>query len=232
MEGSNKIPVRRTFELGDFQSHLRCLRPWGGQEELKRVFDEIPLKEIREICLSNINDNEWLIQRIKTYLEINDYPTVFMLLRTLGIKTSGSVIDLQNDALQIMIEVAEKCLKENDSYNLKDVLVILCDKIYNRPEIYNEGVRKLLEEILKKYERLDRYGIYEKEAQILIRIFLLISKLGDKSFLPLLRTYLPDAKNLAHLMKYSNTCRDEVLADGLRMLLIRHLENLGDADNK
>lgn len=229
MEDNDKVMVNRTIALVDFQSHLHNLRPWVGQKKLKAVFDEIPTKEIREICLLNITDNEWLIKRIKAYLKINDYETVFMLLRRLGIETSSG--DSKNSALQLMIEVAEKCLEDfPDSYYLKDALVILCGKLYNSPELYNERARKLFTDILNKYDRKDRYGTYEKEAQILIRVFLLLSKLGDKSFLGQLRECLPDAQNLKHLMSYSNTCRDEVLADGLRLLLMRHFENLNDVN--
>lgn len=230
-KGKGDPPVEWTVTLEQLNRYLSSLRPWSGQEELKLEFDEMPVQEIREICLENITDIGWLTARVKAYIGINDYPTVFMLLRTLG-RLPTSSDDSQKNFLELMVEVARVCLESfKHRFYLKDALVILCGKLYYNPELYNERVRKLFEDILKKYDGNGRYGMHEEESRILIRIFLVLSKLGDKSFLPQLREYLPSVKYLAHLMAYSNTCKDEVLAEGLRLLLIRHLENLPDNTN-
>ena len=220
----NQVKPKATRSFEEFLSSLRDWSPNRAEDNSRTIFDEIPIEEIRQRCLGNIRDVKWLTERVKTYLECHDFKTVFMLLRTLAV--SGGE-ESQPKILQLMVDVTRKCLEDFHSrFYLKDALVILCGKLYYSPQLYNEEVKKLFEDILKRYDKKGRYGTYEEESRILTRIFLILSKLGDKSFLPQLRECLPDAKNLSHLMSYSHICKDEVLADGLRILLIRHLENL------
>lgn len=228
-ERKGNPPIKRTITLEQLESYLGGLRPWGGQEVLKTVFDEMQVEEIRHICLGNITDRAWLTAKARAFFEMNDYPTVFMLLRELAILSGEPNCgeDFKKNVLQLIAEVARKCL--GDFYYrgyLKDALVILCGKLYHDPKLYNEEIKKLFGDILKEYNGKDRYSACGETSRILTRIFLILSKLGDKSFLPQLRECLPDAKYLVHLMGYSDTCKDEVLMEGLRSLLIRHLENL------
>jgi len=215
----------RSFE--EFLNSLRDWSPSRAEANSCTIFDEIPIEEIRQRCLGNIRNVEWLTERVKTYLGCNDFKTVFMLLRTLA--GSGGELS-QPKILQLMVDVTKKCLEDfHSQYYLKDALVILCGKIYYSPQLYDEEVRKVFQNILTRYDRKGKYGVYEEEARILMRIFLTIGKVGDKTFLSLLRKNIPDTKNLNHLMEYTHTCKDEIAAEGVRMLLIRYFENLEDS---
>jgi hypothetical protein len=164
-----------------------------------------------------------MLERVSAYLAAQDFNTAFSLLRSLA--TFSNNIDYEKKIVNSMVAVTEKCLKK-DVWHLKEPLVILCGKIYHYPQFYNEEIRKLFMDILEKYDHRSKCGTYAEEARILLRIFLTVAKLNDKEFLPLLKKYLPDAPSIIRLAEYSHTCKDEIIAEGSRMFLINHLENL------
>lgn len=205
-EKTEKEELKGTGSFTDF------VRAIYSKADAKRIFDEIPVEEVRQKCLGVIGpdyeeDVEWFAEKVKKHLAVHDFKTVFMLLRALASYRSEYNDYEKTKILPLMVDLVESCLGyQYGGYYLKDALVILCGKIYNSPQLYDEKVRKIFQDILERYDRNYTYGMYEEESRVVMRVFLTIAKIGDETFLPLLRKNIPDAKNLKHLMNYSHTC--------------------------
>lgn len=224
-ETENSFKVKQTVSLEELLSSLPQNSYPVAAKIFHRVFDENPVKEVREACINKLCaewdfEVDWLTKRVKAYLEIGDYPTVFMLLRVLA----GHEGESQKDILGLMVETVKSCLQKYPHY-LKETLVILCGKIHHHPELYDETVKEVFQSILEKYDGKERY-ISDKKYRLLLRVFLSIGRVGDKTFLPLLRRNIPDQEYLAELMRYASVSKDEIIAEGIRLLVIRYLENL------
>lgn len=74
-KGKIDFEVESTIKADDYFSIFRPLYPALNEEMLQEVFDKIPIKEVREVCIHGLSkkDNskiDWLIERTKAYLEI------------------------------------------------------------------------------------------------------------------------------------------------------------------
>ncbi len=194
---------------------------------LKRAedFDKITFKEARECFLQGISPDwypDWLAEHVEAYLEIDDFETVFMLLRTMA----NARHDIEKKAVALMVKTTEKILVNSPCYPsfLKDALVILCGKLNFEGSLYNEDVRAVFEKIIKKFYP-GIYGSSEEEARLISRVLFVIGHVKDKYFLPLLEAkddFSPE--HLSHLMEYTSVCKDQLAMEGLRLLVIKYLE--------
>lgn len=212
------FPVRRTDNVGSF-----CA--WHLQDS-KKAFDSMPIKEIREACLQQINpdceDNvDWLIKRVEAYLKMNDYETVCMLLRVLcrhQWSQKQRIVDVLVDSIRFGM---------NSSYasnNIKDMLVILCGKLQYEEKLYNENTRKLFQEIIEKFYDSSVYGSNENNYRLVFRVLCIIMAVKDDSFIPILEKIDINKKELLHLAKYVSICKERIGLEGLRMIVLRHLK--------
>lgn len=210
----NKVKIKRTDTLEEF---LRWqFRQCYNSEDFYKIFDEMPLKEIREKCVYMISTEsdfgvEWLIQRTNAFFEVADYDTVCMLLERLVIHRG----DYQSSIVQLMIRILEI------RYHPK-IIELLCKKIDHEPSLYNAEVSRIFMKILEEYDS----RVIDHKPELVMPVFLTIGKVKDKTFLPLLEKNILDSQRLAHLMYYVSVCQDAITLEGLRMLLIRYLREI------
>jgi len=219
--------LERTQELNEIVGRFRKDEWYDGQqEEARQVFDRCCIREIREACLTKIHadceeEAMWLISRVRAFLQINDYLTVFMLLRRLA--QFDKVV--QKEVVELMAEVVKKCLTEN-SFHLKDALVILCGKINRRPEFYNEKVREIFQGILEKYDGKDK-RCWERDLLLVIRVFKSVARVKDVTLLDLIKRNSPRPGDSDSLFRYISIKEQEIILEGIRSLVIAHLESSG-----
>ncbi|MFH1990274.1 MAG: hypothetical protein ABIJ19_00230 [Patescibacteria group bacterium] len=214
------FPVRKTENVESF-------RVWAPQN-CKEVFDNMPIKEIREVCLKQMNsdleDNVgWLVARVKTYVLIGDYETVCMLLRTLcqhQYSESQRIVDLMVDAIRFGMINNYDCARRN----IKDMLVILCGKLQYANDLYNENTRKLFQEIIEKFYERSVYGSDDKQSQLISRVLFVIAAVKDKTFISILEKIRINKINLAHLMEYVSISKERISLEGLTMIVLRYLK--------
>ena len=195
----------------------------------RELFDLVPLEEVRKLCLKNLNMNydetsRWVLDRAENYLAINDYKTVTMLLReALHSRTSGvqRTLRILISAIHKILEGQYLCPDET-----KELFVILCGKLSREPEHYNKDIREFFMETLKRYDSASKYGRNEYSSRILQRVLRAIGEVQDTSFLAPLKEKEVSKEDLAHLMEYANISRETLTLEGLRLLVIRQLENI------
>lgn len=223
MEGKKTwdFPVKKTENVESF-------RIWPAQN-FKEVFDSMPIKEIREACLKQMNSDhganvEWLFKRVKAYREICDYETVCMLLRTLcqhQYSQSQRIVDLMVDSIRFGIIGNRDCAQRN----IKDMLVILCGKLQYAEDLYNENTKKLFQEIIEKFYISSVYGSEEESIRLINRVLYIIMAVKDKHFTPILEKMDISKKELEHLMKYASVSKERIGFEGLKLIVLRHLKS-------
>ncbi|MDO8443862.1 MAG: hypothetical protein Q7S78_02690 [Candidatus Azambacteria bacterium] len=215
------FPVRRTGKAGMQTEEVR----WGFKD-YREAFDNMPIREVREACLSEINpdweDNvNWLIKRVEAYLKIDDYETVCMLFRELC-RHQGSQ---KQRILDLMVDSIRSGMGSSYAYNnIKDMLVILCGKLLHEKNLYNENARKLFREIIEKFHEQCVFGSDDRKAQLISRILFVIAAVKDRTFIPILKKINIDKENLAHLMEYVSISKERINLEGLRMIVLRYLK--------
>lgn len=224
MTRAKTTPVKTTFgnieELaGSFGYH--------GDKGYRKVFDTIPLKDVRERCVEYLIPTvketfDWLVERIEGFIAANDHETATMLLRK-AVMYEGEgkqkVVDLMVDCAH-SIRNRNKSLGQlrDQSKALKEVLVILCGKLHREPELYSQRVNSLFCRLLAYLSHT------EENARIRQRILRVIGRVGDASFLEQLKRETTHANTIA-LMGYLYDS-DTINFEALRLLVIAHLENI------
>ena len=220
------FPVRRTGKAGCMQTEEIM---WGFKD-YREVFDNIPIKEIRETCLREINPDfennvDWLVERVKAYCKIGDYETVCMLSRVLSrhqYLQKQRILDVMIDSIKFGMNQQNS---DHAQYNIKDMLVILCGKLLHEENLYNENTRKLFQEIIEKFYERCVYGSDDRKAQLVSRVLFVIAAVKDKTFVPILEKMRISKINLAHLMEYVSVTKERIIFEGLRMIVLRHLKD-------
>lgn len=150
---------------------------------LWKIFDTTPVEEIRKRCIEELKypfkeQIPLFTERIRAYLAINDYPTVFMLLRGLipanDEWTRGSISE-------VVFDVFEEALTKGKGFAepQKEIAVIFCGFLAHDPESYSKRARDLVQKVLEI-----RHDGSEFIARIQVRLLNLVGKLKDVSLLP------------------------------------------------
>jgi len=212
-----KFPVTPSVDLAEFKyfNHLK-----------RKDFDEFPITELREECLRQLNEDhgfDWLRERVEAYLEINDFKTVFMLLR----KIANYHGDKEHEVFELMAKTAKNILdlsRYQMSY-LRDAIAILCNKIHHSDGFvfYNSNIKVVFEKIIEKHYP-SVYGNSEEEARLVSIVLLSIGHMKDGYFLPILESKEISEKELFYLMKYTSVSKERIKLEGLRILVIRQLK--------
>lgn len=241
-KGKRDFEVKRTAKAKDYLSIFSAFEPAIEKETLKKAFDEIPIMELREVCVDALSGDDleigWLIERAEAYFGtkykirddevcIPDYETVFILLKALAFHRGES----QPIILQLMVDVVRSCMGESlYEPDFEKAIKILYNKIDNQPELYNEEVKRLLVDILEEYDNVtEPYPMDEYKSphtRLLLKyIFLIAGCVKDISFIPLLKKNIFRKDDFGCLMKDNAIRKDYLPLESLRMTIIYHLEN-------
>lgn len=201
--------------------------PHAGIFEL---FDTMPLKIVREGCLAKLSwygdDLKWAQQRIRDSLEIDDFETVFMILRPMCIHGARGN---QEEVFGFVVDVFEQVLERGGRF-IKEISVIFCGYLKNHSDVYNERARALIKSVFS-----GGWGMSpDKERyRVLKRLILIVAYVRDAELLSEVRKFVmpltyPALSNqgLDYKFKYLSVSEEEIEVDAHARQCVAYLEGL------
>ena len=197
---------------------------------IQRIFDAVPIEEVRKQCIAQLEYPyeeriQWFIDRIHAYLDINDYPTVLMLLRGLVPATDernhekifGVVLDVFERAFDTKAGGGRDELE-------KEITVILCGLLLRYPKAYNKRAKKLIQTVLQLRDT-NEWGL-----RIHLRLVNIIGVLRDTTFLPDVKKFILPMKdgyqNLESQFKYFSISEERRALDAHARQVVAFLTHL------
>jgi len=174
-------------------------------------FDMCPDPKIRQEWLfRRSEDVDEMLERVETFLEINDFRTVGMILGRLGTYHAGRTRQI----VGAMVRSVRNAMK-NGEYAVDIVLKILCRKIDLDASAYGEDVRELYSDFLGKYYSFGNRS-EERVFRWISMILLNIGHVEDRSFVSFLEETSFDDPYIQGSFKYTSVCSEFLKMEGLR----------------
>jgi len=227
-EGSKTLRTCRTVGLRDFVPKIH----YGNRAELQELFDSTPIKEAREMLLSQLRDPSyeegvaWFEERIRDFTAINDLSTTFMLLRALSYVSTS----YRSRAFACIMDVFEGILDKRPAVDntSKELIVIFCGHIKQNPESYDSRARECVRRVLNIGSHL---SASEEQLRNIKRLLLIISMVRDIELLSEVRKLvipLTDSEHgsngLDYYFGYLSVCEEEIEVDAYARQCVAILE--------
>lgn len=220
------------------------------RRDLQSLFDQTPILEAREALIKQMGvpgfqeEIDWAITRIWSFLNIplsdssvyEDFTTALLLLHSIVYAPEY----YQEQIFSVILEALERALRpaRGAGYGqrgpVKDLVVIMCGHLTHRPKSYNEQARELIKSIFQQYGS-DTVGREDEGERVLQRLLVIIQKVGDTSFLPLIeKLVMPmiDPKSprrgLDNGFRYLSISHEQITTDALARQALAYLTFLND----